>query len=110
MRTARHSSGQWQVYNDAVAVKVPTPRHPYWRLMGKGGRWVADVPEDWVIESQRPCEHGHDAKPPPMTLAAAIEIVAAGIEDAEWLECCHLLPTLKRKLSRFDARTKQFRD
>ena len=103
MITVRSPSGFSIQFNDATHV-VRNSGHSD-LLTQRDGAWIAQVPNDWVIEVRRPCRVYRAGQDPAETIAALLE----EIEQQRHALPIVKLRDLKRALTRFNARTGRWR-
>lgn len=105
MMTVRYSTGLATTYDRAGFIEWASSSSGYHILrVCKGGSLVVRVPGTATVEFIEADRVEHTGKVPPMTLDAAIGIVAAGIQDVQGYSLKIDLVTIKRKLRSFDAR------
>jgi hypothetical protein len=100
MITIRFETGFSLRYNSATHVRH---HDNYKRLWSgdpdKGGRWIADIPLNCIVEAERACELSNPVAG--LTPDTAADYVIAHLR----LIGNHQLKLLKRKISFFDMRT-----
>lgn len=102
---SRYSCANWVKYVESSQILCKL----YTRDPAQGGTFVAAVPAGSIVSFQHPDDVVHTGKAPAATLSAALEIVHASIERIENWSDRGKLADIKKRLTRFDARTRRFR-
>jgi hypothetical protein len=104
MMTVRSPEGLSLRFNHAnFAERNP---HGYTDLYTeKGGYWIAQVPNTWIIEVRQPCRIWNAAQEPSEAISALLDDIERRRGDLP----VDKLADLKRALQRFDSRQRRWK-
>lgn len=105
MMTVRSPNGLSIVYNSATWASRRSEGYTD-LYVEQGGKWIAQVPNDWLIETVRPCRV-YDATHQPEDLAEAF-LDLLHERTANW-SLNYTFAKIKRELQQFDATRRRWK-